>query len=92
MTSSVGNVPLRQMAAEPDARPVNVPGRFSVDNSLCIDCVLCRHTAPRHFRRDGDHDVSYVYRQPETAAELANCLTAAANCPVGAIGDCGESV
>jgi ferredoxin len=33
--------------------PQNVPGRFYVDDQ-CIDCDLCRDTAPANFARDPD--------------------------------------
>jgi ferredoxin len=67
----------------------NVPGRFYVDVT-CIDCDLCRETAPANFIRQDDEGHSYVVRQPRDAAEEAACLAALEECPVEAIGDDGE--
>jgi ferredoxin len=68
----------------------NVPGRFYVD-ATCIDCDLCRETAPDNFSRD-DHDrKSYVARQPTTSTEEEACLAALDECPVEAIGQDGET-
>ena len=41
----------------------NVPGKFYVDDQ-CIDCDLCRETAPANFKRNDDGGHSYVYKQP----------------------------
>ena len=38
------------MADKNDKRPESVPGKFYVD-SQCIDCDLCRETAPANFTR-----------------------------------------
>ena len=65
--------------------PENVPGRFYVDVT-CIDCDLCRETAPLNFRRDDAGRHSYVYRQPGDAAQEAACAAALEECPVEAIG------
>ena len=67
----------------------NIPGRFYVD-ATCIDCDLCRETAPRNFVRQDDGGYSYVLRQPRDAAEEAACLAALEECPVEAIGDDGD--
>jgi ferredoxin len=75
--------------ADPSLKvPENVPGRFYVD-ATCIDCDLCRETAPGNFLR---HDVqrrSYVARQPSGPEEEAACLAALEECPVEAIGQDG---
>jgi len=68
----------------------NVPGGFYVD-ATCIDCDLCRETAPANFRRQDDDGYSYVARQPATPAEVAACVAAMAECPVEAIGDDGQA-
>lgn len=67
----------------------NVPGRYYVDRT-CIDCDLCRETAPANFLRHDGKGYSYVMRQPRDAAEEAACQSALAYCPVEAIGDDGE--
>lgn len=69
--------------------PGNVRGRFYVD-AQCIDCDVCRITAPRNFRRDEFLGFSYVFRQPTRVVQLERCLDAMACCPVEAIGDDGE--
>jgi len=62
--------------------PPNVAGKFYVDD-FCIDCDLCRETAPRNFRRDLDWETSYVAIQPETDEELRLCEEARQGCPPG---------
>lgn len=66
----------------------NVPGRYYVD-ATCIDCDLCRETAPMSFTRQDRQGYSFVFRQPEGAAEEAACLAAMEECPVEAIGNDG---
>jgi ferredoxin len=70
--------------------PENVAGRFYVD-ATCIDCDLCRETAPANFVREDDEGYSVVRLQPTTAAEEAACLAAMEECPVEAIGFDGEN-
>ena len=43
----------------------NVSGKFYVDDQ-CIDCDLCRETAPANFMRIDDGGYSYVFKQPTT--------------------------
>lgn len=66
-----------------------VAGKYYVD-STCIDCNLCRETAPKNFRRNEDEGYSYVFQQPSTPSEEADCKQALEECPVQAIGDDGE--
>lgn len=63
----------------------NVPGRYYVDHQ-CIDCDLCRTVAPLNFVRFDRGGHSYVYHQPRTPAEDAQCRQALRECPVEAIG------
>ncbi|HNQ74603.1 MAG TPA: ferredoxin [Verrucomicrobiota bacterium] len=73
--------------AEPSQRlPQNVPGLWYVDSN-CIDCDLCRETAPSVFRRDEENGSSYVFHQPETEEEIRQALEALTGCPVEAIGN-----
>ena len=67
----------------------NVPGKFYVDDQ-CIDCDLCRETAPENFTRNEDGGYSFVYRQPATPEEEALCKEAMEGCPVEAIGNDGQ--
>ncbi len=71
-----------------DRLPQNVPGPWYVDSN-CIDCDLCRETAPSVFRRDDDAGNSVVFHQPETEEELHLAQEAMAGCPVEAIGNDG---
>src|SRR5258705_6839418 len=66
----------------------NVSGKFYVDDQ-CIDCDLCRETAPANFRRSNDGGYSYVFKQPTTPEEEALCKEAMEGCPVEAIGNSG---
>jgi len=75
--------------ADKDAKhPENVSGQYYVDED-CIDCDLCREEAPNNFTRQEEEGYSYVFKQPETDEEHADCATAMANCPVEAIGNDG---
>jgi ferredoxin len=76
------------MAEREQRVPENVPGRFYVDRT-CIDCDLCRETAPRSFKREDDEGYSFVFQQPASAEEEAACAQALAECPVEAIGSDG---
>jgi ferredoxin len=72
--------------ADPSSKvPENVPGPFYVD-ATCIDCDLCRETAPRNFRRNDRDRRSYVTHQPERPEDEAACQAALEECPVEAIG------
>jgi len=77
------------MADLEDKNPENVAGKFYVD-SQCIDCDLCRETAPANFTREEDEGYSYLFKQPETEEETELCIEAMEGCPVEAIGDDGE--
>jgi ferredoxin len=76
------------MADVANRYPENVPGKYYVDNQ-CIDCDLCRETAPDNFKRNEDGGYSFVYKQPESPEEEARCKEAMEGCPVEAIGDNG---
>lgn len=67
----------------------NVTGKFYVDDQ-CIDCDLCRSTAPDNFMTEDDLGYSYVYKQPQNDEEMELCVEAMENCPVEAIGDDGS--
>lgn len=77
------------MADKANKYPINAPGKYYVDNQ-CIDCDLCRETAPNNFKRNEEGGFSYVYKQPENEEEVKQCEEAIANCPVEAIGSDGE--
>jgi ferredoxin len=77
------------MAEIEDKLPDNTTGKFYVD-SQCIDCDVCRDTAPKNFMRNDENGYSYVYHQPSTSEEFALCEEAKEACPVEAIGDDGK--
>ncbi len=68
--------------------PQNTFGRFYID-STCIDCDMCRDTAPEFFQRNNDIAMSVVVRQPETPFEVARAKAALEDCPSESIGDDG---
>ena len=67
----------------------NAPGKYYVDSS-CIDCDLCRETAPTMFARNEDGSYSYVSKQPATDEEIQLMSMAMDGCPVEAVGDDGD--
>ena len=81
--------PITDMADASNRYSQNILGAFYVDDQ-CIDCDLCRETAPANFKRDDDGGHSYVFKQPESSEEEALCKEAMEGCPVEAIGSDGE--
>ncbi len=77
------------MADEANKFQQNVAGAYYVDDQ-CIDCDLCRETAPANFIRDDDGGHSYVFKQPESEEETNLCEEAKSGCPVEAIGNDGS--
>jgi len=77
------------MADRMDKVESNVAGKYYVDSN-CIDCDVCRETAPENFRANEDEGYSYVFKQPENSEEEAQCQDAMESCPVEAIGDDGD--
>ena len=65
--------------------PENIQGKYYVDDQ-CIDCDLCRETAPANFTRNDDGGHSYVHKQPENEEEERLSKEAMEGCPVEAIG------
>jgi ferredoxin len=76
------------MADVANRYPESVPGKYYVDNQ-CIDCDLCRETAPDNFKRNDDGGYSFVFKQPASPEEETRCKEAKEGCPVEAIGDNG---
>lgn len=72
------------MARASERLPENAPGDLFVD-STCIDCDICRQTAPSVFARSG-RGLSFVERQPTAAAERHRALMALVACPTASIG------
>ena len=69
-----------KMADAANKYPENVDGKFYVDDQ-CIDCDLCRETAPANFKRNDDGGHSFVYKQPESPEEEALCKEAHGRLP-----------
>jgi ferredoxin len=76
------------VAERQDRLADNAPGRYYVDTQ-CIDCDVCRVTAPNNFQRHEEKAYSYVFCQPATPDEEAQCQEAMDSCPVEAIGNDG---
>jgi ferredoxin len=66
----------------------NIAGPYYVDGS-CIDCDMCRSTAPDFFKRDEEIGMSIVCRQPLTPQEHALAEEAKQGCPSDSIGNDG---
>src|SRR5437773_10058643 len=76
------------MSERNERLPQNVAGPYYVDSS-CIDCDMCRSTAPDFFRRDEEIGMSVVYRQPVTEEERVLAEDAKESCPSESIGNDG---
>ncbi len=76
------------MADNTDKVEGSADGNYYVDSN-CIDCDLCRQTAPDNFDRNEDEGFSFVVKQPENEEEEQACQDALEECPVEAIGDDG---
>lgn len=76
------------MAIKANKYRENAAGKYYVDTN-CIDCDLCRQTAPKNFARNDDGGYSYVFKQPKNATEINQCREAKDGCPVDAIGNNG---
>ena len=76
------------MANRNERLPENVPGPYYVD-STCIDCDLCRNTAPEFFRRNDEIGCTVAYRQPATQEEFKLAQEALVGCPTESIGNDG---
>ncbi len=77
------------MAEIDEINEKNVPGKYYVDTN-CIDCDLCRASAPDFFVRDDEEGLSYVVKQPVTDEEVELCEEVLEGCPVACIGNDGE--
>jgi len=76
------------MADKSQKQPEGIIGKFYVDVN-CIDCDVCRETAPNNFTQQTDKGYSYVFKQPNSPEEESQCREALESCPVEAIGDDG---
>ncbi len=76
------------MADVDDKVEGSAEGKYYVDTN-CIDCDVCRETAPENFGGNEDEGFSYVTKQPTNDEEEKQCAEAMDSCPVEAIGDDG---
>ena len=76
------------MADKANKYPENIAGKYYVDNQ-CIDCDLCRETAPNNFQRNENGGYSFVSKQSAGDEEEKQCKEAMEGCPVEAIGSDG---
>ena len=76
------------MADSSDKVESNVDGAWYVDTN-CIDCDLCRQSAPDNFERNEDEGYTFVSKQPANDEEEQAMRDALEECPVEAIGDDG---
>lgn len=67
----------------------NIPGKVYV-TWQCLDCDLCRETAPTIFRRHNEEGYSYVIKQPETPEELSQVQESIEGCCTEAIHGDGD--
>jgi len=79
------------MAERTERLVENTAGAYYVDSS-CVDCDLCRNTAPDFFKRDDEIGMSFVYHQPNTPEELTLAEEARQGCPSESIGNDGAPV
>ncbi len=66
----------------------NAAGTWYTD-SQCIDCDLCRQTAPNNFARNEEGGYTRVVTQPQNPEEEQLCKESMEGCPVEAIGNDG---
>jgi ferredoxin len=78
------------MAEKSNRLAENVAGPYYVDSS-CIDCDLCRETAPQIFKRNDEIGMSLAYHQPITAEEQSFAENARQGCPSESIGNDGAA-
>jgi ferredoxin len=76
------------MADLEDKLEDNVSGAWYVDSN-CIDCDVCRTTAPNNFEANEDEGYSFVSKQPANDEETEQMEEAMESCPTEAIGNDG---
>jgi ferredoxin len=79
------------MAERTERLAQNAAGAYYVDSS-CVDCDLCRNTAPDFFRRDDEIGISIAYHQPSTPEEVSLAEEGRLGCPTESIGNDGASM
>lgn len=79
------------MSQQVEKHPLNVSGKYYVTYDCCISHEACALNAPNNFRMDRTSFGAYVFQQPATPEEEAQCRQAMDECPVGAIRDDGDA-
>ncbi|MEK7722960.1 MAG: ferredoxin [Acidobacteriota bacterium] len=70
--------------------PLNVKGKYYVDYEECLDHECCVYEASSNFKMDRTNWGAYIFKQPQTDEEEAQCKEAMMCCPMQAIHDDGE--
>lgn len=84
-------VELGELMADKDVKwESNARGKYYVDKT-CIAAKYCVSVAPGNFRLDESGLHALVYRQPSSPEEEEAIRDAIMGCPVGAIGDDGDT-
>ena len=78
------------MREEVKKHPLNSNGKYYVEQDTCLEHVNCVYVAPNNFRMDEKDYGAYVFKQPSTPEEEAQCRRAMEECPVAAIRDDGD--
>jgi hypothetical protein len=58
----------------PKSHPQNVVGPFYVEDGCCLLCDIPRWKAPEMFKLTDDEQHCFVYRQPESPADLQTMI------------------
>ena len=69
--------------------PENVKGKHYVDDT-CLDCDLCRETAPENFSRNDEEGYSYISKQAANIQEAELIQESIEGCPCESIFDDGN--
>ena len=75
---------------EREIHPLNAKGKYYVEQNTCLDHEICVEEAPDNFKLDNDKYCAFVYKQPTSEKEMAQCRAALEACPVEAIHDDGD--
>lgn len=82
------------MKNEIKTHPLNVKGKYYVDQNSCLIHGVCELDAPNNFKIIQDYDSknfgAYVFKQPENEQEESDCETAVMACPMFAVHNDGE--
>ncbi len=82
------------MRNEIKTHPLNVKGKYYVDQNSCLIHGVREIDAPDNFKIIPDYGSNgfgaYVFKQPENEQEKNNCETAIKACPMFAIHNDGE--